>query len=150
MGLHAVASCFVTSPADPSLPKTPASPVDTVVLTIPAATAWVLLARTTATAIGARANLPIDRLDDLALAVDEASALLVAVTQPGQQVTLRFSATTDRGVEVVLSAPSWAATPSSTSFAWLVLTALVDEAIATSDGEHLSLVLRLAPSRVPA
>jgi serine/threonine-protein kinase RsbW len=120
------------------------------VLTIPAATAWVLLARTTATAIGARANLPIDRLDDLALAVDEASALLLAATRPGEQITLRFHATTDHGIQVALSAPSVAAPPPSTSFAWLVLTALVDEVVATTDGEHLSLVLRLDPTKVPA
>ena len=117
-------------------------------LTIPAATAWVLLARTTATAIGARADLPIDRLDDLALAVDEASALLLAVTRPGGQITLRFSATADRSIEVALSAPTSAAPPSRTSFAWLVLTALVDEVIATTDGEQLSLRLRLDPSEL--
>ena len=116
---------------------------DVVELTIPASSAWIALVRTAATATAARLDYSVERIDDLSLAVDEACSLLVATARPGTQVTCRFTVAADRSLDVFLATPTDAPVPDSTSFAWIVLTALVDDVDARTDGQSLSLHLRL-------
>ena len=111
-------------------------------LSVPAATSHVSLIRSATAAVCAQADFTIDRLDDVQLAVDEACALIVADAPHGTQlvVTWRVSG---HEVDIELSAPSASGRPVATNtFAWTVLTALVDRVqTQVIDGTlHISLV----------
>ena len=68
----------------------------------------------------------MDTLDDVRLAVDEACALAIADAPDGSELTVGF-AVEDNTVHIELSAPSTRRQPlQTTTFAWTVLTALVD------------------------
>lgn len=116
----------------------------TVELRIPASADYVVLARTAAAAVAARLDFTLDRLADLRLAVDEAAALLLAGAAPGSDLLVRFTAFDDgSGLEVrVLAAGSAASLPGPGSFAWTVLTALVDEVRVDRGPDGVALVLR--------
>jgi serine/threonine-protein kinase RsbW len=123
----------VNVPPDPAAPDLDQAPVT---LTVPASSAYVVLIRTAATALAARADFPLDRLDDLRLAVDEAAALLIADAAPGAVLTclLQGYAGDRHDLTVRLSTVSTSRrTPDRTGFAWAVLTALVDEVDARVD-----------------
>jgi serine/threonine-protein kinase RsbW len=97
-----------------------------VVLTVPAEASFVALVRTAASAMCAQADFTVDALDDLKLAVDEACALAIAAAPAGTDLRVAFGV---RGhtVEVDLRSHSSTGTPLRTNtFAWTVLTALVD------------------------
>jgi len=114
-----------------------------VVLTVPAQTSFVSLVRTAASAVCAQADFTVDALDDLKLAVDEACALVIADAPDGSDLTTGF-AVEDNTVHIELSAPSTRLQPLQTNtFAWTVLTALVDtvETRVSEDG-LLSIRLR--------
>jgi serine/threonine-protein kinase RsbW len=93
--------------------------------------------------MSARADLPVDQLEDVRLAVDEAVSQLIVDAPPDSTVTCSFTPR-ERGLDVVLSCPSVSGRPPATdTFAWTVLTALVDDVSAqVSDGE-LTLVLHV-------
>lgn len=96
-------------------------------LTVPAQTSYVSLIRSATTAICAQADFTLDALDDLKLAVDEACALAIAGADP--QASLRATWHVD-GPHVVIgiSCPSPTRAPVATNtFAWTVLTALVEQ-----------------------
>lgn len=109
---------------------------DTVTLSFGAQTQNVALARTLAASMSARAELPLDQLEDVRLAVDEAVSQVIAAASPGARVTCTFE-TEGATLSVRVSGPTTAATPpSATSFSWTVLSALVDAVEATIiDGE---------------
>jgi len=97
-----------------------------VVLTVPADASFVFLVRTTASAVCAQADFTVDTLYDVRLAVDEACALVIADAPDGSDLTTGF-AVEDNTVHIELSAPSTRLQPLQTNtFAWTVLTALVD------------------------
>ncbi len=123
-----------------TVPPDPDADVDQapVTLTVPASSAYVVLMRTAAAALAARADFPLDRLDDLRLAVDEAAALLIADAAPGSPLTCTMRGYAgpggSRGLLVHLSTISTSGrTPDRSGFAWAVLTALVDEVDARVD-----------------
>ena len=109
---------------------------DTVTLSFGAQTENVALARTLAASMSARAELPLDQLEDVRLAVDEAVSQVIAAASPGARVTCRFDSD---GMTLAfrVSGPTTATTtPSTASFSWTVLSALVDAVEATiNDGE---------------
>lgn len=109
---------------------------DTVALTFAAQTQNVALARTLAAAMSARTDLPLDQLEDVRLAVDEAVTQVIAAVLPGARITCTFD-TDGSTLSARVSGPTAAATPPSTnSFSWTVLSALVDSVEATIiDGE---------------
>ncbi|MFN8184391.1 MAG: ATP-binding protein [Candidatus Nanopelagicales bacterium] len=97
-----------------------------VVLTVPADASFVSLVRTAATAVCAQADFPVDTLDDVRLAVDEACALTIADAPEGADLTVGFTVESNT-VHIELSAPSTSGRAvRTTTFAWTVLTALVD------------------------
>lgn len=117
---------------------------DSVTLTFLADTRNVSLARTVAAAMSARADLPIDQLEDVRLAVDEAVTQLVHDAPEGAEVTCRFEVNDDV-LEVRVSAPSVSGqTPARDTFSWTVLAALVDDVVATVDAGEVRLVLRVS------
>lgn len=106
-----------------------------IVLTVPAQSAYVTLARAATAAACAQADFPLDRLDDIRLAVDEACALVIA-DAPGDSDLQVVLTVEGNHITVVVSGPSRRKLPIATNtFAWTVLTALVDEvSTQVSDG----------------
>jgi serine/threonine-protein kinase RsbW len=105
-------------------------PLDSdVVVTVPSQAAFVHVLRSVAASVAARIDLPVDDIDDLRMAIDEASSQLLmlgAVT-----LTLRLRSI-DGGVEAVVSvdgsAPAgWPPPTLHDSLAWNVLSGLSDE-----------------------
>jgi serine/threonine-protein kinase RsbW len=98
-----------------------------VVLTVPAQPAYVRLVRTATAAVCAQADFPIDTLDDLAIAVDEAFAIVIDDAPPEAEVRVVLSVN-GNSVHIDVDADTASGRPvSRDTFAWTVLTALVDE-----------------------
>jgi len=117
---------------------------DTITLTFPASTQNVRLARTVAAAMAAQADLPIDQLEDVRLAVDEAVSQLVLGSIDGGTITCTF-ALADDGLIVTVSGPTRdGRVPSTATFSWTVLTALVDSVDATAQDPLVTLTLRVS------
>lgn len=117
-------------------------------LAFPADTAYVALSRTVAASMAARADLPIDQLEDVRLAVDEAVTQIITDAAPGATVECRFTVTeTGLHIEVAGRSRSHRVPPTET-FGWTVLSALVDSLTAGVDDGVLTLTLditRAAP-----
>lgn len=110
-------------------------------LSVPAATSHVSLVRSATAAICAQADFTIDGLDDVQLAVDEACALLIddAPSDACLAVTWRVSG---HEVAIELTCPTASGRPVSTNtFAWTVLTALVDRVEADVRDGNLRIAL---------
>lgn len=120
-----------------------------VTLTFPSDTANVGLARTLAAAMSARADLPIDQLEDVRLAVDEAVSQIILDAPAGSDVTCSFDVDgTD--LDITISSTSASGTvPAQDTFSWTVLRALVETV--TADVTDNVVTLRLNVRRhVPA
>ncbi len=101
-------------------------------LRLPADGAYALVLRTTTAALAARLDFTIDDIEDLRIAVGEASALVLPEADPDADVTARFHL--GRGtmmIEVETSAidnPE----PDRESFAWQVLDTLTADSVVES------------------
>jgi serine/threonine-protein kinase RsbW len=116
---------------------------DPVVLNFPAETQNVSLARTVAAAMASRADLPIDQLEDLRLAVSEAVALLIAEAPAGAILECSFHLGFD-ALQVVMSAPAMGPNvPATDTFSWTILRALLDDITASTGSGRLTLTLRM-------
>ena len=121
---------------------------DIVTVTFAADTQNVALARTVAAAMAARADLPLDQLEDVRLAVDEAVTEVISSAAEGATVTCAFD--NDGAVLYVTVQARTTATepPSTTSFGWTVLSALVDSATADVVDGILSIRLQVSSDLV--
>ncbi len=109
---------------------------DVVLLCVPANSAYLAILRTATAGIAARLQFTLDEIEDLRIAVDEACAMLLAVTLPGAELSCRFEIA--KGVlRVRVSVPTAgvAPLPPAQSFAWRVLTTLAAEVTATTVDE---------------
>jgi serine/threonine-protein kinase RsbW len=97
---------------------------DEVRLSFEADTRNISLARTVAAAMAARADLPLDQLEDARLAVDEAVSQIIVAAPAGAEVVCIMSAEPG-SLSITVSAPG-THEPSRTTFSWTVLNALVD------------------------
>ena len=121
---------------------------DSVTLVFRAQARNAALARTVAAAMAARADLPLDQLEDVRLAVDEAVSQLILDAPDGSDVTCGFEIAGDV-LRIRVHAPSRSeSVPDRQTFSWTVLTALVDEVIASVDGGVVTLDL-LVTRQVP-
>ena len=104
-------------------------------LRLPADSAYASVLRTTTAGLAARLDFPIDDIEDLRIAVGEASAMVLPEARPGSDLTCRFylrpgELTVRIGVEV-----DHVVDLDEDSFAWQVLTTLAtDAATRTADG----------------
>ncbi len=104
-------------------------------LRLPADSAYASVLRTTTAGLAARLDFPIDDIEDLRIAVGEASAMVLPEARPDSDLVCRFymhpgELTVWVGVDV-----DHDVVPDVDSFAWQVLTTLATEAVAaTSDG----------------
>ena len=100
--------------------------MNTIDLAVPAEPEYVGLIRSTAAHIAAHADLTIDAIDDLRLAVDEAFAVLIAHKPQSGVVTIQFKIHSEK-LDIELTGPAGSPPPDKSSFAWTVLSALVNE-----------------------
>jgi len=125
---------------------------DVVRLAVPADSAYVAVLRTTTAAVAARLDFDLDEIDDLRIAVDEASALLLPDAIPHSTLDCTFRLESG-SLNVEVSVPTaQGQLPPPTSFAWTVLNALageveVDKRDAGADGCVVTIRLRKTRSR---
>lgn len=113
-----------------------------VTIVLPADTSYVSLARSVAALMAARADLTVDHLEDVRLAVDEAVSQLVHDAVDGS-ITLAFTEEPD-GLHVRASARTDATEPpSQDTFSWTVLTALADAVTAQASDGIVTIELRM-------
>jgi serine/threonine-protein kinase RsbW len=117
-------------------------PRDVVQLTIPAAGAYLTVLRTTTASLAARLDFTLDDIEDLRIAVDEASALLLVSAVPGSALECVFTASSGI-MRVAVSVESLdGEPPSKDSFAWTVLSALASEVTSsTRPGRRVTIEL---------
>ena len=122
----------------------------TVTLRVPANSAFVVLIRAAVSAMCARLDFTIDRIEDVKLAVDEAAALLLSDAPEGTDLDVRFTPDAPDGIRVEMTAPTvHGRSLERDSFTWTVLTALVDEVVATVSADR-DLTISLAVHRSEA
>lgn len=125
---------------------------DRVELTIPADAAYVAVLRTVTATLAARRDFTIEEIDDLRIAVDEASSLLLPQGGPDSQLTASFDGGSDSlSVRVSISAAvavgesgtetGEQAHVDETSFAWMVLAAVADDVRTERVGDQVAVVL---------
>jgi serine/threonine-protein kinase RsbW len=122
---------------------------DIVLLTVPADVGYLGVLRTATAGLAARLHFALDEIEDLRIAVDEACAMLLAISTDDADLSCRFAAS-DNALTVEVTAPitSGARLPAASSFAWKVLTALTSEASAEAEGGRATIRLvtrRLEP-----
>lgn len=122
---------------------------DRVRLAIPASGAYLSLARAATAGICARLDFPIDRLEDVGLAVDEAASLLLLDAVPDTELVIQWQPSGDGLAITIESVSSSGRTPRTTTFAWTVLSALASEVSAELDSGHVRLTLRADRDEVP-
>ena len=112
----------------------------------PADSAYVAVLRMVSAGIAARLDFTLDDLEDLKMAVSEASALVLAGATPGGDLRARYFLGEDQ-LSVEVSADAFdAAAPDPDSFTWQVLTATATDVAATAASDRLSIVLTVASS----
>jgi len=112
-------------------------------ITVPALGQYVAVLRTAAAGVAAGADLTLDDIDDLRMAVDEACSVLLDQSIPGGELRCGFTLAPHE-VRVEASVHSLhPVLPSRTGFAWMVLTSLstsVDVAVHGDDEVTISLL----------
>lgn len=122
----------------------------TVTLRVPASSAYVVLIRAAVSAMCARLDFTIDRIEDVKLAVDEAAALLLSDAPRGADLYVDFTPDAPDGLLVSMTAATiHGRSLQRDSFTWTVLTALVDEVVATVSASR-DLTVSLAVHRSEA
>ena len=112
-------------------------------LRVPADSAYLSVLRTTAAALAARLDFTLDDIEDLRMAVGEASALVLAEADPGSDLTCEFfmrpgELTIQVGVPARRPTP-----PDDDSFAWQVLTTLASNASASTGDGRLTITVSM-------
>ena len=100
-------------------------------LRLPADSAYVSVLRTTSAGLAARLDFTLDDIEDLRMAVGEASALVLPAAETGSDLTCEFFMSPGE-LTIRVGVPSRAPTePDEDSFAWQVLTTLATKASAS-------------------
>jgi serine/threonine-protein kinase RsbW len=98
---------------------------DVVSLAVPADGGYLGVLRTATAGLAARLQYPLDRIEDLRIAVDEACAMLLVIVVRGTELRCRYQIS-DRELTIAVTArvKPGAALPGPQSFPWQVLTSL--------------------------
>ena len=115
-------------------------------LRLPADGAYASVLRTTTAGLAARLDFPIDDIEDLRMAVGEATAMVLGDAVAGSDVVGRFY---QQSGELTVSLTAQVTGPVKLdydSFAWQVLTTLASEAAASSTGDELTISLTMVSS----
>lgn len=104
-------------------------------LRLPADRAYASVLRTTTAGLAARLDFPIDDIEDLRIAVGEASAMVLPEAAAGGDLYCSFFLAPGRLTIEVAVDVDHEVSPDFDSFTWQVLTTLAGEAVAaTADG----------------
>ncbi len=115
-------------------------------LRLPADSAYVSVLRTTTAGLAARLDFPIDDIEDLRIAVGEASAMVLPEADPASDLLCRFYLRPgELTVSIAVSASGHAVEPDYDSFAWQVLTTLATSAVADSADGSFRVSLTMVP-----
>ncbi len=107
---------------------------DVVRLDVPAHPAYVAVVRTAAAGLAARADLTLDRIEDLRIAVGEACALVLPEADEGSRLCGEFFLSPQQLTVTVSVTGSDIGAPDYDSFAWQVLDTMAQDASAGSEG----------------
>lgn len=114
-------------------------------LRLPADSAYVSVLRTTTAGLAARLDFPIDDIEDLRIAVGEASAMVLPEAVSGSDLVCKFRLAPGSltvSVEVTSEQPT---APDYDSFAWQVLSTLATSAAAEVSDAHFAVSLTMHP-----
>jgi serine/threonine-protein kinase RsbW len=112
-------------------------------LRLPADSAYVSVLRTTSAGLAARLDFTLDDIEDLRMAVGEASALVLPEAEAGSDLTCEFFMRPGE-LTIRVGVPSQApAGPDEDSFAWQVLTTLATAASASVEDHHYTITLSM-------
>ncbi len=127
---------------------------DVVVLVVPAEGSYLAVLRTATAGLAARLQFTLDEIEDLRIAVDEASAMLLALlpNRSGRagrgehaapyELTCQFEVSDEvLAIEVSVPVTTPATLPGGQSFSWQVLTALAGEVSADTAGGRAAIRL---------
>ena len=112
-------------------------------LRVPADSAFVSVLRTTSAGLAARLDFTIDDIEDLRMAVGEASALVLPQAEPGSDLTCEFFMRPAELTIQVSVASHQPTPPDEDSFAWQVLTTLATKASASADDRRFAITLSM-------
>ena len=115
--------------------------VDRVQLRMPADSAYVGVLRTATAGLAARRDFTLDEIEDLRIAVDEMSALLLTQVRAGASLDCLFELGPDDLTVHVSAESDHPKAPREDSLAWTLLTALAGELHATVSDTALTLSL---------
>lgn len=105
------------------------TPRDAVVVSVPPEAGFVHVLRAVTASVASRLRIPYDGIEDLRLAVDEASARLLTLRGGAKALVLRLEPHEDR-VELVVAldgaANGWPPPGLEDTWSWQILVALVD------------------------
>ena len=108
---------------------------------LPADSAYVSVLRMTTAAIAARVDFTLDDIEDLRMAVGEASTMLLDRARPGGRLIARYHLDGDR-IEIEVSVDAVSPSPPDTdSFAWQVLTTTAGDVRAEASDDLLTITL---------
>ncbi len=110
-------------------------------LRIPADSAYLSVLRTVTAGLAARLDFTLDDIEDLRIAVDEATAMVLPQTLPGSALRCAFLLAEGRLDVAVAAACDSPRLPSQDGFAWTVLSALTSSLDARVDGDTLTVTL---------
>ena len=121
-------------------------------LRVPAVPEALVTVRTLAGDLAARAEFPLDEVDDLRLAVDEACTCLAELARPGTKLTCTFVVDETRVMMTASVSTTGPTTLRTDTFAWRVLTTLADEVQVLAEtpatpGDKHRLALRMTIER---
>jgi len=112
-------------------------------LRLPADSAYVSVLRTTSAGLAARLDFTLDDIEDLRMAVGEASALVLPEAEPGADLMCEFFMRPGE-LTIQVGVPSRQPTaPDEDSFAWQVLTTLATKASASTDDHRFTITLSM-------
>jgi serine/threonine-protein kinase RsbW len=112
-------------------------------LRLPADSAYVSVLRTTSAGLAARLDFTLDDIEDLRMAVGEASALVLREADAGSDLRCEFFMLPGElvfQVGVPSRNPTW---PDEDSFAWQVLTTLATKASASTDDNRFTITVTM-------
>jgi len=115
-------------------------------LRLPADRAYASVLRTTTAGLAARLDFPIDDIEDLRMAVGEASAVVLTEALSGTDLVGRFyQQPGELTVSMTVTVPEVVELDQD-SFAWQVLTTLASQAEADSTDSELTITLTMVSS----
>ena len=124
------------------MPETPGDRAD-IELRLPADSAYVSVLRTTTAGLAARLDFTLDEIEDLRIAVGEASALVLPEATAGSDVVAEYYLGQQEMTVRITVDSDGAVAPDRGSFAWQVLDTLASKADADGGDGHFSVTMTM-------